>query len=57
MKKEKKIEYNVNTENQKQLEERIAKLVEKCVIKDEKNKNLFFDTVIDGKKQKQWQDI
>ena len=53
LKKAKKIEYSVNIENQKPLKERIAKPEEHFVIKDdEKNKNLFFDTIIDGKRHK-----
>ena len=49
--KTKKIEYNVNIENKKQLEERIAKLENKLTIKDDtKNKRWFIDSIIDGKR-------
>lgn len=49
--KKKKIEYIVNIENKQQLEERIAKLEEKLIIKDDtENKKLYFDSVIDGKR-------
>ena len=51
--KSKKIEYKVNIENKKQLEERIAKLEKKLTIKeDTKNKQFYFDTFIDGKRHK-----
>ena len=51
--KTKKIEYNVNIENEKQLEERIAKLENKLTIKDDtKNKQFYFDAFIDGKRHK-----
>lgn len=51
--KTKKIEYKVNIENKKQLEERIAKLENKLTIKDdEKNKQFYFDAFIDGKRHK-----
>lgn len=53
VKKQTKKEYTVNIENKKQLEERIAKLESKLIIKDDtKNKNLFFDTIIEGKRYK-----
>ena len=56
--KTKKIEYNVNIENKKQLEERIAKLENKLKIKDDiKNKCWLIDSIIDGKDTKRWQDI
>ena len=43
----------VNIENKTQLEERIAKLENKLTIKDDtKNKQLHFDTIIDGKRVK-----
>ena len=49
--KTKKIEYNVNIENKKQLEERIAKLDNKLTIKDDTiNKRWFIDSIIDGKR-------
>lgn len=49
--KTKKIEYNVNVENKKQLDERIAKLENKLTIKDDtKNKRWYFDSIIDGKR-------
>ena len=51
--KTKKIEYTVNIENKKQLEERISKLETKLTIKDDtKNKCWFFDCKIDGKRHK-----
>ena len=51
--KSKKIEYKVNIENKKQLEERIAKLESKLTIKnDTKNKYWFIDSIIDGKRFK-----
>ena len=47
----KKVEYTVNIENKKQLEERIAKLENKLAIKDDtKNKRWFFDTFANGKR-------
>ena len=50
--KVKKVKYNVNIENKKQLEERIAILENKLTIKDdEKNKQFYFDALIDGKRQ------
>ena len=52
-KKTKKIEYNVNIENKKQLEDRIAKLENKLTIKDDtKNKCWLIDSIIDGKRYK-----
>lgn len=40
-------------ENKTQLEARIAKLENKLTIKDDiKNKQLFFDSIIDGKRYK-----
>ena len=49
--KTQKIEYNVNIENKKQLEERIANLENKLTIKDDtKNKRWFIDSIIDGKR-------
>ena len=51
--KTKKIEYKVNIETKRQLEERIAKLENKLTIKDdEKNKRWYFDSIIDGKRHK-----
>ena len=48
-----KIEYNVVIENKTQLEARIAKLEKKLTIKDDtKNKQLFFDSIIGGKRYK-----
>ena len=50
-KKNKKIEYKVDIENKKQLEERIAKLENKLTIKDDtKNKRWFIDSIIYGKR-------
>ena len=47
--KTKKIEYKVTIENQKQLEERIAKLEKKLTLKDDtKNNHWFFDSIVDG---------
>ena len=52
LKKVKKVEYQVKIETKKQLEERIAKLDNKLKIKDdEKQSRLFFDAIIDGKRQ------
>ena len=49
----KEIKYKVKIENQKELEERIAKLKNKLVTRDdEKNKLLFYDSVIEGKRYK-----
>ena len=51
--KPKKVEFKVQMENQKQLEERIAKLDDKIKIKDnEKDKFLYFDNIILGKRYK-----
>jgi len=51
--KTKKIEYKVNIENKKQLEERIAKLDKRLTIKDDtKNKCWLIDSIIDGKRYK-----
>ena len=53
LKKVKKLEYNVVIENEIQLRERIAMLDKKLTIKDDtNNKNLFFDSMIDGKRYK-----
>ena len=53
LRKVKKVEYTVNIENKKQLEERIAKLENKLTIKDNvKNKQFYFDAFIDGKRHK-----
>ena len=53
LKKTKKVEYKVNVESKKQLEERIAKLEGKLEIKDDvKNKCWFFDCKIDGTRHK-----
>ena len=53
LKKTKKVEYKVNVESKKQLEERIAKLEDKIEIKDDtNNKCWFFDCKIDGKRHK-----
>ena len=49
--KPKKIEYQVNIENQQQLEERIAKLDNKLKIKDNvKNNYWHYDSVIEGER-------
>ena len=49
--KPKKIEYQVNIENQQQLEERIAKLDNKLKIKDNvKNNYWYYDSVIEGER-------
>lgn len=51
--KTKKIEYTVEIESKKQLEERIAKLEDKIEIKDDtNNKCWFFDCKIDGTRHK-----
>ena len=51
--KPKKVQFKVQMENQKQLEERIAKLDDKIKIKDNENdKYLYFDNVILGKRYK-----
>ena len=51
--KPKKVEFKVQIENQKQLEERIAKLDDKIKIKDNENdKFLYFDNIILGKRYK-----
>ena len=51
--KPKKVEFKVQMENQKQLEERIAKLDDKIKIKDNENdKFLYFDNIILGKRYK-----
>lgn len=53
LKKVKKTEYKVNIENKRQLEESITKLENKLTIKDdEKNKQFYYDTTIDGKRHK-----
>ena len=50
-KKIKKVEYEVNIENEKQLEQRIAKLEKKLTIKDDtKNERFYLDAFIDGKR-------
>ena len=52
-KKDKKIEFQVKMENEKQLRERIAKLDKKLTIKDdEKNSILYIDAFVDGKRQR-----
>ena len=51
--KVKMVEYNVNIETKRQLEDRIAKLENKLTIKDDtKNKQFYFDAFIDGKRHK-----
>ena len=51
--KPKKVVFKVQMENQKQLEERIAKLDDKIKIKDNENdKFLYFDNIILGKRYK-----
>ena len=51
--KVKKIQYNVEIENEQQLRERIAKLEIKLIIKDdEKNKLFYFDAMAQGKRVK-----
>ena len=51
--KARKIEHKVNIENKQQLEERIAKLENKLIIKDDaKNSFWYIDNIVDGKRFK-----
>ena len=53
LKKAKKVKFQVNIENEKQLRERIEKLEGKIKIKDNTEKKYwYYDTVVDGQRYK-----